>query len=254
MNTKKEGPFMKLDIAICDNQPEEIQTLTRMIRQFQFDRNHNITVDTYSDGNHLLKEYQKPGKYHILFLDIEMPGHNGIETAIKIRNKGDRKTKIIFVSDSLKYMQNSFSVHPFHYLQKPITEGMIMDILTQIIAEFEEQQILYSVIDHAGQETPIMVNEIQYIDVINSKTKELCFHFPKNTITTRGTLRQWNGLLEDHNFFLCRRDILINLLAIHYFSDANIILHSGESVPISRKYRKLIRDQYLNRIIVSCTN
>ena len=129
-----------------------------------------------------------------------------------------------------------------------------MDILTQIIAEFEEQQILYSVIDHAGQETPIMVNEIQYIDVINSKTKELCFHFPKNTITTRGTLRQWNGLLEDHNFFLCRRDILINLLAIHYFSDANIILHSGESVPISRKYRKLIRDQYLNRIIVSCTN
>lgn len=245
---------MKLDIAICDHQPEVIQTLTQIIWQFQLDKNHNISVNTYSDGNHLLKEYQKPGKYHILFLDIEMPANNGIETAMKIRNIGDHKTKIIFVSNSLKYMQNSFSVHPFHYLQKPIIEEMIMEILTQIIAEFKEQQIIYSLIDHAGQETPILINEIQYIDVINSKTKELCFHFPKNKITTRGTLRQWNDLLEDHNFCLCRRDILINLLAIHYFSDANVILHSGESVPISRKYRKLIRDQYLNRIIVSHPN
>lgn len=245
---------MKLDIAICDHQPEVIQTLTQMIWQFQLDRNHNITVDTYSDGNHLLEEYQKPGKYHILFLDIELPGRNGIETAMKIRDRGDRKTKIIFVSNSLKYMQNSFSVHPFHYLQKPVTEGMIMEILTQIIAEFEDQLILYSLIDHAGRETSIKVNEIQYIDVINSKTKELCFHFPKKMITARGTLRQWNDLLGDHNFCLCRRDILINLIAIHYFMDTDAILHSGESVPISRKYRKQIRDQYLNRIIVSRPN
>lgn len=253
---------MKLNIAICDHQPEVIQALTRMIWQFQLNMYHNFTIDTYSDRNHLLEKYQKPGKYHILFLDIELSGRNGIETTMKIRNMGDRITKIIFISNSLKYMQNSFSVHPFHYLQKPVSEKMITEILSQIIAEIlsqiiaekEEQHILYSLIDHAGQETTIIISDILYIDVVNSKTKKLCFHFPQKTITTRGTIHQWNNLLEEHNFCLCRRDILINLIAIHYFADTNAILHSGESIPISRKYRKEIRDQYLNRIIVNHTN
>lgn len=244
---------MNLNIAICDDDPNIIQTLTNILWQFQIATDYNLNIDHFSNGNQLLEAYQGSSTYHILFLDVEMPERNGIEIAMEIRKKWDRKVNIVFASSYPEYMQSSFPVHPFHYLQKPITSETITDVMNRIITEIQEQYTPYTLIDISGTKTVVNINEIQYIQIINSKAKELSFHFPDRQIATRGALNIWTRQLKEHNFILCHRDILLNLAAIHYFTDTHVVLRTGESVPISRSYRKKIQDMYLNRIII-CQN
>ena len=48
--------------------------------------------------------------FDILFLDIDMPRMNGIDTAKKIRTT-DRRVKIIYVTGYQDYMGKAYSLH-----------------------------------------------------------------------------------------------------------------------------------------------
>lgn len=242
---------MNLKIALCDDDCHIIQNINSILQQFQIKTDHNLTVDTYTTGWELIAAYQCPGTYDIIFLDVEMPEINGIDVAREIRSLKDRNVNIIFVSSYPEYMQNSFSVHPFHYLQKPITTDIIHDVMLQIINDIQESHTLYTLVDTYKNETSVNIQDIQYISVVNSKMKELCFHLKDTKLYVRGMLGHWKKELQDYNFFLCRRDILINLTAIHYFTDTEAVLYCGEKVPISRGNRKKVHDIYFNQVVIS---
>lgn len=70
-------------IAICDDEQlslirtkETLETAYKSI---------DLIVDIYSDGNKLI-EVSKTYKYDLIFLDVEMPLIDGIETAKKHRS------------------------------------------------------------------------------------------------------------------------------------------------------------------------
>ena len=102
---------MKLNIAICDDENRILTHTSSLIDIYQFQHlDTNLSVDCYTSGESLLENYTQPRQYHILLLDIEMPGMNGIETARQIRNTIDRNAIIVFISSYPEYMQESFSV------------------------------------------------------------------------------------------------------------------------------------------------
>ena len=109
---------MKLNIAICDDENYILTHTTSLIDIYQFQHlDTNLSVDCYTSGEALLKAYTQSRQYHIILLDIEMTGLNGIETARKIRNEIDRNVIIVFISSYPEYMQESFSVHPYFSCQ-----------------------------------------------------------------------------------------------------------------------------------------
>ncbi len=62
--------------------------------------------------------------YDILFLDIDMDGMNGIETAKILREK-DKNVKIIYVTSYAEYVNYAFAVHAFAYLLKPVSQEQV---------------------------------------------------------------------------------------------------------------------------------
>ena len=79
-----------MKIAICDDEKEIRESLRKILEEYKepFEQ-----IDLYTSGEELL-EYDR--NYDLLFLDIDMKGINGIETARKIRLK-DKKIKIVYV-------------------------------------------------------------------------------------------------------------------------------------------------------------
>ena len=105
-------------IAICDDDVK----MRRLLCQAAEGYGAACEVDEFSDGMELL---ECNTQYDILFLDIDMPRMNGIETAERIR-RTDRRVKIIYVTGYQDYMSRSFAVHPFSFLLKPVRREEIV--------------------------------------------------------------------------------------------------------------------------------
>ena len=69
-------------IAICDDEVSMVQILEEKIKKLLPD----AVIDKYLSGDELIASGSKPD---ILFLDIQMPGMDGMETARILRQKDD---------------------------------------------------------------------------------------------------------------------------------------------------------------------
>lgn len=212
--------------------------------------NIDLQLAGFFNGKALLDTYTSPGMFHVLFLDVEMPELNGIQTAELIRKMRDRRVMIVFVSNYPEYMQESFSVHPYYYMQKPISLEKVIHLMNNIIQDIEDEKILRTLIQNDQSEETINLKDVLYIETADGKRELLQFHFHDRCITTRGIITKWEKELADYNFLLCHRGILVNLIHIHFFNQGNLVLSNGESIPMSRKYEKKLRDLYLNRVVI----
>ena len=84
-----------LRVAIVDDLTEDSQRLADYLEQFQREHNMEIKMDVYNASFEFLEKYH--GNYDVIFLDIEMPGSDGLEVAREIRTK-DEAVGIIFVT------------------------------------------------------------------------------------------------------------------------------------------------------------
>lgn len=77
-----------LKIAVVDDELDFIEMLTSKIIRTCNELELKFSVDKYLNGYDIIENYRK---YHLIFLDIEMPTMNGLETAnkINITRQGD---------------------------------------------------------------------------------------------------------------------------------------------------------------------
>ena len=67
----------------------------------------------------------------IIFLDIEMPGLNGIDGANLLKKMYPR-LNIIFVTGHPQYLRQAYGLHPSGFLEKPVCEQDILDELEEL--------------------------------------------------------------------------------------------------------------------------
>lgn len=97
-------------------------------------KNFFSSVDSYFDGESALKSYTE-NKPDIVFVDIVMPGMDGIELSRKIRELNP--TQIIIVisaSNDIEKISESIEVGVNSFIQKPIDTKKIIELLTGIAA------------------------------------------------------------------------------------------------------------------------
>ena len=213
---------MKLNIAICDDDEAAIEYLKSCITHFYFAFDVEVSISTFTSGRTFLDSYTEKGQYQLIFMDVEMPELNGLDTASILRSTIDRYALLVFVSNYPEYMQKSFTVRAFYYLTKPYTtEG----------------------------ETTIYIQDLLYIEVENSDTQTLLFHLTNHTISVRGTLSYWKETLASQHFYKCYRSILLNLKHVHYFEDKFVVLDNQERIPLSRNARRELLSIYMNHLV-----
>ena len=121
-----------ISIAIVDDE----KIIREQIKFFVEKKQTESVIDTYSSGEELLMVNKR---YDIVFLDIQMDGINGIDTAKALRQKTE-DTVLIFITGIKEYVFDAFDVAAFHYLIKPIEELKFSLVYEKAILEVRKKK------------------------------------------------------------------------------------------------------------------
>ena len=84
-----------MKIAVCDDELTVREQVSDIIKTYFDERKRNAELTLYESGSKMIEDKEA---YDIIFLDIEMPEINGIETAEALR-KWDVRSKIIYLTN-----------------------------------------------------------------------------------------------------------------------------------------------------------
>lgn len=76
-------------------------------------------------------ELTREVSYDVVFLDVEMPGASGLETAPHVRELRDPPA-IVFVTAHAEYAVEAFAVEAFDYLLKPVDPDRLARVLERL--------------------------------------------------------------------------------------------------------------------------
>lgn len=239
--------MLKLKAAICDDDTKHIKDIASKLEQYDVVHDANISYQTFERSTDLLNLYKEGERFDILFLDVEMATLNGLTLAEKIKEM-DRHAIIIFISFYPSYMQASFRSHPFYYLVKPVSTENFTYVMDDVIRSINADHRFMTILHTDTHEETINVKDIYFIEVANSKRQSLSFHFSDHIAESRGKLSDWVDKLTEYGFFLCRRNILVNLAHIHYFKNSTLVLDNGEQISLSRNKEHEIKELYTKNV------
>ncbi|MBU2703329.1 two-component system LytT family response regulator [Sporomusaceae bacterium BoRhaA] len=158
----------------------------------------------------------------VVFLDIDMPGKNGIKVAKEILDINS-KIFIIFVTGYSCYTHEAFEVYAFDYLVKPVDKGRVRRTINQIKI-FTRERIQTGLLKRAksllqgehsklkvlSNEKSIFVNISDIIFVTRSERKTIIYVVGGSVIQTNEPLQSLEKRLEHYQFFRCHKGFIIN--------------------------------------------
>ncbi|MCR4645308.1 MAG: response regulator [Oscillospiraceae bacterium] len=116
-----------------DDQKDITELMKMMLTNIDPNGKH-MTASNMEEAFDLLSD-----DVQILFLDIEMPGINGIEGAKKLKQMYNR-LNIIYVTGHPEYVLDAIGVHPSGILIKPVTEQDILHELQELRFPIEQEE------------------------------------------------------------------------------------------------------------------
>lgn len=114
-----------LSVAVCDDAVLECADLARRIREVLGREGIGAAVKRFFAGRDLLEAGEA---FDLVFLDIRMPGMDGMELAKRLRGK-QPDMMLIFVTSASEYVFEAYDVEAFHYLVKPVSEEKLREVL-----------------------------------------------------------------------------------------------------------------------------
>lgn len=177
---------MMNNIAVCDDSIEYGEIVSEIIKSISLKNNINCNISTFSSGRSLLKAF-KEIEFDIIFLDMEMPDLNGIETGLLIREVS-KNSVIFYLTSHKEYAYESYQVKAKNYLLKPVNASVIEKNLLECIAERKNGESLLDIRDVNGTMNRIPVKNITHILRKKEDRKLHIYTLDKSEITAVQTL------------------------------------------------------------------
>lgn len=128
-----------LRIGICDDEAGARTALAHAVRQQLEPDGEDLTIYEFSSGEGALGWLDKhTGELDLLFLDIEMNGISGMETAQRIRQT-DERLLLVFVTGYADFVFDGYAVSALDYIMKPVQSARLSAVLRRVYGALQRQ-------------------------------------------------------------------------------------------------------------------
>lgn len=238
-NTLRTGEIMK--IAICDDVPEFGNELKGKAEEICAENDWPLECTVFTSPRVMLAE--DLSSYQVVFLDIDMPGINGLEAAKELRIRYP-DVILVFVTAFIEYAPAGYHVEAFRYLLKQQINDNLPPVMAEIHHRLRESADTISVELKSGS-TLIPLKKILYLE--GTPNRKVLFHvdYDSRPIEAIGKLTDYEQRLEGKGFLRLQKSFIANMSQISKISSYQVTLRNGVTLKASEKYYKQVHASFL---------
>ena len=223
-------------IAIVEDDKNSSDLLVNYLEKYSNDKNIRFDVKTFFTRNQILNNYNN--NFDVIFMDIELPDGNGLETIRKIREV-DKNVIVIFVTNMAQYAVKGYEVRAFDFIVKPVTSYNFYIKLDNILNLFEQKKDDEIWISNKDGKMKLNISSIYYIEVI----QHMCiYHTKEGNFKATGSLNNIEKTLSKYNFSLCNRCYLVNLRYVTSVKKGFVLINNEELIISRAKQASFMKD------------
>ena len=230
---------MMLKVGICDDEPLIIEVMRRIILEIADKNAWEINIRCFESGKELLEAVDT---LEAVFLDIDMPELDGIETGKRIGER-NQECKIIMATGRADKFKDAFRIQAFRFVTKPFDEGEIEEALQAIF----HTQIGMEMIELYEKRNSYQIpqRDISYITAYDGYSEFFVSGRDTDRILRKDcSLSELEQELSKELFFRVSRQYIVNLSEIKEYKRGGILM-KDKKIVISRRKKKEFEQAYL---------
>lgn len=221
-----------INVAIVDDEKKERQLLTSYVEQYFSNDKRKFKISLFDRAETLLFNY-KPN-FDIIFMDIELPGMDGMETSKKLR-KLDPVVTLIFVTNMAQFAVKGYEVNAMDFVVKPVSYYDFSLKMKRAEAAINSRKGADIVVAEGYKISRISSKDLYYIEVIGHY---LYYHLQDNVLRGYGKISELETQLAPKAFMRCNNCYLINPHYIESVEGFSVKMKNGDELLISRARKK----------------
>lgn len=217
-------------IAVCDDEKYFRDTIRDAINAFYCSL--DVMCLSFENGAALITAFEKGNRFDAVFLDIEMPEPDGMETARRL-HEFSPELPVIFLTSHTELAMDGYEVGAFRFLQKPVVKEKLEQALKDIGQLCSRKKTIC--IKENGEEHFLSPDDIIYAEADNNSVR---FVTAERIYQMRMKLTEALTMMENSSECFCRvhRSVIVNLAHIISRNDKEVRLDNNAVLPVSKSY------------------
>jgi len=228
-------------LAIVEDEAVHGKLLEQYIESWGKQSGISVSVKIYVSAESFLFEWEDIPS-DAVFVDIQMPGMDGMEMVRKLREK-DAKVPVIFATGISDYMQEGYEVEALNYLLKPLSAEKVSACLDKVLRRHEAAEFLVTETLDGMRKLP--VEAVNYCEAAGHNTKLGLVGGEK--LFSLNSLSRLELELADKGFVKCHRSYLCNVSNLNRITSDTLTFDDETEIPVSRRLYRTVNKAFIDR-------
>ncbi|MDR0405618.1 MAG: LytTR family DNA-binding domain-containing protein [Clostridiales bacterium] len=226
-----------LNVYICLSDQLRIEKYRGVLKSLSARYDIKSEITSVLSGGALLEQLSDcPGKADVIYMEPFDGESNGIETAKELRGLGCQ-ADIIFLADDAARVYDAFEARPTQYLLHGKTPPeKFAGIFLRVALAARRRKERNSLLLHSSGNTTVILPfvNISYFAINN---RVITVHYERTRLSFYARMDMLEHQLREQQFVRTHRSYLVNLPYIAAIERNNLLLKSGESLPVGCTYQ-----------------
>lgn len=225
----------KLYLAVCDDEPEALAQICEALRKalHRVEYRTSCALRKFTSGMALYEAAVKE-RFHLIFLDVEMPNVNGFQLAEKLHLMAS-DAHIVFVSGYEDFVYDIFEHAPLAFVRKSMLDYDVYRAIYQYVQRTSYLQLSVRLKDGFGDKE-LFIKDILYVECEGHHLTYVTVHGV--VLEAYGTLKAVEDELAIYDFLRVHKSYLVNQRYVESVGKREILLAGGRCVDMGKDRRK----------------
>ncbi|MBP3338633.1 MAG: response regulator transcription factor [Lachnospiraceae bacterium] len=234
----------EIKVAILDDEKDSICNIKYIVEKVFGRIEHKIYE--YSSSAELL---DSGASCDILLIDMELKETGDLDEGINVVKKYQEKGEnpiVIFVTSHNEFARDGYKVSAFRYVWKNELKNELYEALLDAYDVLQDMEtIILSIMDAKGKKIEckreIVVSEIEYFE---TELRKVRIHLRNESMLVNVPINDLFEMINDSRFYFVQRSYVVNMRYVAGMNKKEIVLYSGEKIPIGRTKKEEIEEVF----------